>query len=331
MNIEKLKLGEINNLSNLEHPIIAIKDKKIEKELKEFLGVRRNVKDIFGKILSQLGFKSDDIIYLKDISCDNFDNKVIFEYSVNFVNDSSNKIILNFGDLESLYSLIIIDKNNVVKCGCSVSKKDIRLKINRIEERLDNGRVYTRSYDWSDSDYIINLGNRKIRLHLNKKNDNNYQRLMVIENELKLEEYLKNVDESISIDNLYKDIASYLGEVSEYSFVTLSMGSVLEDKNKTEVTDFIAIRNGVCCEFGITRGNKKIVLKDNDSWEYSYSDELYSISSIGDDNRVTYSVSANDKNSLRECAVWSDLDFDILTEEVEDTKKLVREMFPKKR
>jgi len=331
MNIDRLKLGEINNLSSNMSPIMGIQNKEIEKELKQFLGVRRNVLSIFGKILAEIGFKSDDVIFFKNIVYERNGYKVIFDYLVNLEENSENKIVLNFGDLQILYSLVVSNKDMVVECGCSVYKNDIRLKVNKIEERLDNGRKYLRTYGWSDSDYIVDIGNRKIRLHLNRLNDNDYQRLMVIEKESKLEEYLKNVDEDITIDSLYKDIAVYFGDISKYGFITLSMGRVLNEEKRIEVTDFICIKDGECLEFGITRDNKKIILKHNNSWEYNYNDETYSINSKGNDGQVTYNISAKDKDSLKECATWSDVEFELLTEEVENTKKLVREMFSKRR
>lgn len=322
MNIDRLSLEKGNNLYDVEYPMVVIKDRDISRELKGFLGRRFGIEKIFGQILTQFGFTKDDMIVLKNIDYNQMMNVVTFEYSVNLVNDSNNKIMLDFNCWKEL---IICDRSMSVSCDCSTtSLSDISVRIKKIVEKLNRYKIYTRRYGYSDSEYSIMIGSKEIRLNLRKDNDNDYRELMSIDDDDKLEEYFKNCDGNVSIDELYKDIVGYLGDIHSYNEVKLEISKIRN--NKKINTDLLVLRNGVCQEFMTTRNNRCIYLNNNGEWSYNHIDRFYKVSALGrKDSDVTYSVSADNDSILK---YYMDSVEDVV-DEVEDTKKLVRSIFNK--
>jgi len=329
MNINRLSLEEENNIYNVDYPMVIIKDKNIERELRGFLGVRFGVDKVFGRILSQFGFTKEDSIVLKNIKYNRNIDSIEFEYSVNLVDDTKNKIILNYNCSREF---VIYDKDSCVTCDCSVTSiNDVGIRIKKLEERLNNSRIYTREYGYNESTYSIRIGGRYYNLSLKKDNDNDYRDLMIIENDRCIEEYFKNMDSGIEIDELYKNIEGYLGDIDSYNEIRLEIATLMGDKNRTD--NLLVLRNGICCEFVVTRGNKKIFLNSDMEWEHDYKDRFYSVNTKGSEyNGVSYTVNADNDSILKyfiDIKVESNIK--ALFNDVEDTKKLVREMFPKKK
>ena len=327
MNINREALIKGINLSDKEYPTVVIKDREISRELKGFLGRRFSIEMIFGQILSQFGFNKDDLIVLKNIEYNRGMNAVKFEYSVNLVNDSENKIILDFNCFRQL---IVSNRNVDVVCDCSVtSKNDIRVYLKKIEEKINSFKTYTHKYGYTYSEYSIKNGNDEISLTLRKDNDNDYKEYMLIENDLKIEEYFKNMDLNCDIDKIYKDISEYLGNIDNYKDVKLEINKIIN--NKSINTDLLVLENGICKEFMITRNGRCIYLNSNGELSYNFNGRFYTVSSLGkDDRNITYSVNADNDEILKYVIDTKGYVEDVVSD-VEDTKKLVRSMFNRDR
>ena len=326
MNIDKESLVKGINLSDREYPTVVIKDREISRELKGFLGRRFSIEMIFGQILSQFGFNKEDLIVLKNMEYNRGMNAAKFEYSVNLVNDSDNKMILDY----CLRQLIICSKNMDVVCECSVtSKNDIRVYLKKIVEKINSFKTYTREYGYTYSKYSIKNGNDEISLTLGKENDNDYKELMCIDNDLEIEEYFKNMGCNYDIDKMYKDIEGYLGNIDSYKNIKLEINKIRN--NKVINTGLLVLENGVCKEFMITRNDRCIYLNSNGEWSYNFNGRFYTVSSLGKyDKNITYSINADNDEILKYVMDTKGYVEDVVSD-VDDTKKLVRSMFNKDR
>lgn len=325
LSIDKEMLVKGVNLSDSEYPIVVIKEREIGRELKGFLGRRFSVEKIFGQVLRQLGFSKDDIIVLKNIDYNVGINAVSFEYSVNLLNDSYNKITLDFNYFRKL---IVSSKDMDIMCECScTSVNDVRVYLKQIDEKIDGSREYTRKYGYSYSEYIINRFGSSVKLLLRRDIDSNCSELMSIENDLKIEEYFKNLNTSIDIDVLYKDLECYLGDIDSYKEIRLEVSENRD--NKKINTGLLVLENGICKEFMISRNDRCVYLNNNGEWSYNFNGRFYNISSLGsDDGRVNYNISADNDSILKHVMDTKDYVKDVINE-VDDTKKLVRTMFNK--
>jgi len=325
MNIDKEVLIKGYNISDKEYPTVIIKEREISRELKGFLGRRFSVEKIFGQILGQLGFDKDDIIVLKNIEYDTGMNIVRFEYSVNLVNDSCNKIILDFNCFRQL---IVSNKDMDIVCECSCTNvNDVRVYLKSVTEKINGYKKYTCKYGYSCSEYIMNNGNDEVKLLLSREIDYNCEDLMCIENDLRLEEYFKNMGCNYDIDKIYNDICGYLGDIDSYKNIRLEINKKINNKNVN--IGLIVLENGICKEFMITRNDRCVYLNSNGEWSYNFNGRFYRISSLGrDDKNVTYSITADNDTVLKYAMDTRDYIMDI-SSEVEDTKKLVRSMVNK--
>lgn len=326
MNINKDSLLKGINLSGVDYPTVVIKDREISRELKGFLGRRFSVEVIFGQILSQLGFDKNSEIVLKNMIYSRGTNSTKFRYLVNSVEDYDNKIIFNY----CFRHMVVSNKNMDITCECSVTNKnDVRVYLKKIEEKINGYTTYTREYGYTYSKYSINVGGNEISLILGKENDNDYKELMCIGNDKEIEEYFKNLKFNFDIDKIYKDIEEYLGNIDDYKNIRLEINNKID--NKVVNTDLLVLENGICKEFKITRNDRCVYLNSNGEWSYNFNGRFYTISSLGkNDGKINYSVNADNDSVLKHVMNTKDYVTDV-SEEVDDTKKLVRSMFNKDR
>lgn len=340
MIVNKDNLGKVINVGKNEYPIVNYRYQDIDGILKRFFCVKRNTDKVLGKVLSQFGFTKNDMITLTSIIYE--DDNITFNYMVNGVEDKNNKIILEYADLIYKYRMMVSDKDRDITCKVTAfHHKNISFNVTKIEERLNNGIVYSREYNVYSSVYRVRVNDIELELCLkNKIKDSYSERMLILEKELELENYLKNISLPNSIDTLYKDIAKYLGDVSEYSNLSLKIRVTSKeiDGNSrlvdvVKVTDMISLRNGVCDEFKITRGNRCITLDRDGNSTSEYRDEFCDITTIQKDfDKATYSISASNDIVLREeLFIHGVNEYEMALDEIDNTKKLVREMFPRKK
>lgn len=326
MNIDRISLGKVFDVGKMEYPSVVIREKEIAKQLASFFKVRRNINVILGKVLSHFGFKKDDVIALENIKTDW--NSVTFDYLVNSKNDALNKITLKFANLIYKYALVIRDTDKVVTCSVTViNSKTIALTINQIEEKLDNGMIYTRSYNYGYASYGVACEKEKILLEISRKEHDCNMDYLVLENEESIQEYLSRLQFPVDIVEVYDKLSSFI-ELGLWDTVKISK---INNQNGMEViTDMISLNNGVCDKMVVTRGDKIVSVSEDGSCSYSKKDS--SLLFTSDNQRITIDILndlGKDKNDYFENDMKKDIkDANI---EIESVKKLVKELFPKRR
>ena len=331
MELNKDLTGKYINIVKNEGPMVDYKHDIVGQLLKKFFCIKRKEDIVLGKVLAQFGYKKNDIVSLTDVLYK--DNSVIIGYMVNG-KDNGNKIILEFDNLIFQYNMIISDKDKDITCKITVfNKKNIEFKISKVVEKLDNGKIYLREYSPYSAKYKVIVDNREIGLYLGiKKYDEFYERnMLLLDTENKIENYLKNIDLFKGLEDIYKDIISYIGTSVKCAEIKLNIKS-LDDKLKPVVTDMISIKNGICEEFMITRDNRCISIDKEGNCISKYNADNSTVVTRINEDGVSYTINASNEILLKEKAfIYGVNEYENAINEINDTKKRVLELVPKKR
>ena len=306
MEINNNMLGKYVNIADNIGSLVNYKDDRIDQVLRKFFCVKRKTNDIMGKVFNQLGYKFYDTINMTNIIYN--DDDIIIKYEVNGKYDINNQIIIKFSDLIFQYKMVFCDKDKDIVLNVTVfNRKDIELRVSKIIEKLDNCNIYSREYNRYYAKYGIVVNNKLIELYLGIKyyeDDYRDRYMLILDNEIELENYLKNIDLSLGIEDIYNDISNYIGDSSKYVDIKLGIKSL--DKNL--VTDKIIVKNGKCINFMITNGNRCISVDEFGNCVSKYSDDLVDIVTNVNSDNASYTISAKNVSLLREQAFVHGID-----------------------
>lgn len=333
MNIDKSLFGKTIEVGKNKYPKIIYGGRDIDFVLKEFFKSSVNVGKLFGKILTLYGFTKDDVIELRNVrECS---NGFVFDYIVNGIEDKDNIICLKYDNLIFKNSIIVSDKDKSIGTRPSVySRRSIRVIPVEKEEKLDNGKIYSRSYGYYDAVYTIRINDIEIKLELTlKKKYYDEDTMLYIDNDLDIENYFKNIDLSLGIDDLYKDISKYLGDVSLYTNIDLRITKLSNDINKEDnITDMICLNYGECVQFMMTRGNKCVSIDKDGNCISKYNDNNGTIVTTLNNDNATYSISGKNYLLLREqIFIYGVNGYENAIDEIVDAKNKILELVPKKK
>ena len=333
MEFNKEILGKYINIAKNEGPIVRYKYDVTDQILKKFFCIKRNTDRVLGKVLAQFGYTKNDMIYLTDILYK--ENNIVINYEVNGREEKDNKITIEYSDLIYKYRMVISDKDRDVSCKVYIfGRKNIEFIISEIVEKLDNGGIYSREYSSYSAKYKIVVNNREIELYLgiNIRIDDYFDRyILKLEKETELESYLKNIDGTLSLENIYKDIVGYIGDIFKYLDIVLNIKS-LDNKFAPVVTDKISVKNGECIQFMVTRGNRCINIDKDGNCISEYKDEDTSVVTAIEDEKATYSISSANQIKLREQAFIHGVNgYEDAINEIDDVKSKILELVPKKK
>lgn len=162
--------------------------------------------------------------------------------------------------------------------------------------------------------------------------DEFYERyILALEKENELESYLKNLDVSLGLEDIYKDIISYIGDGIKYVDIKLSIKAI-NNKFDNEITDMINVIDGECVLFMITRGNRCISIDKDGNCVSKYMDEFGTVVTTIEDDKATYSISlVNEMLLVEKAFVYGVDEFVNSFNEINDTKNRVLELVPKKK
>lgn len=329
MNIDKSLFGKTIEVGKNKGPLIIYNNEDIDMILKDFFKVSGNVKVVLGKVLSLYGFDQGDLIELKNIRKGN--NGYVFNYVVNGNTAKDNIICLKRDNLIFKNSIIVCDKDKKIEVRLFVyNRRSIRVIPMEIEEKLDDGRIYSRTYGYDDALYRIRINDTEVKLGLTlKKKYYNEDNMLYIDNDNEIENYFKNIDLSLGIDALYKDIAKYLGDVSLYTNISLII-TKLGKENK--ITDKIDLKYGECEYFMMTRGNKCVSIDKDGNCISKYSDDYGTVVTTLDNDGATYSISGKNYLLLREHIFIQGINgYEDAIDEIVDVKNKILKLVPKEK
>lgn len=346
------KIRYLINSKNYPH---ITYDAYTEKRLSESCVGDKTANEYLGLILSKLGLKSEDQIWICNFETVN--SRIGYCYSVNCY--QNNKYLFSLGyDYEELFDrnpkLIIanIDKKTKYKYEMSYSirdgKENISLTPVSYQKEFQDGTKCCITYYSDAAQYKITNGTNEFVLKITKKinicsidkDEYGIDKKYELNNEDKLINYLVSLKFPILIDEVYKKICeiSLGNDVSEYDFIHIY--ALKEGKQ----TDFIEISRGEWQRFGRTQNGKTIVIHQNGYWSYKLSDtssidvkdeqEIDSTAKFSMSFGATgfdYKVSAKSEGEIdgytQTLAMY---DISTARSEVEETKKLVRELVKNK-
>lgn len=282
----------------------------------------------FNDILMNIGFKSDDCIYLDGIGI----SKIY--YSANSEKlDKNNVISLSYGEFLESSPKIVINNGNIKKTyGCGFKSSDMdRIVLNTYEYLLDNKMVCRRCYDDNRMFYIISNNNYNLLLNIEYDEIEEYN--SSLNKELELERYFGSLVFPVDIDGMYSKICEIISlDIDKCRRFELRVNEIDKYNHKC-VRDIIILVNGHLVQFGMTKNGKRIFMNDDGNYSYELvsdnEEELkfkFSLD-ITDDN-ISYSVSNNDRNVIDdEMKKMVNDTIDNANIDIEDSKKLVRKMF----
>lgn len=299
-----------------------------------------SLSDILEILLLKLGLtnedvvKMDDIIFVRDRGCDNY------EYRINFsINDVYvYKMIFRYNDHWDINPTFIFVKDNE-SVGYKIHIRDLENGIIQLNEEFyeietDDYIKYRRDYSYLRFNCMVKKGYNSLWLELYEPNgyvhDKNDLRFK-LDKEDELRDYLCSLEFPVRIDEVYKRLCrDFLGDVSKYPCIDLEIMTYDMINGCDVVTDKLIMHDGEWKTFGITKGNKTIMLDSDGTWSYrllgSNLDVKLSMNINEDD--VSYTIKGSSKEDV-------DRYFDELVKsdirgansEIEDTKKLVKIMF----
>lgn len=309
------------------YPKVVYENNQIKKEILEwvkYLGGRS-----FSQVLLDIGFKSDDVVYLYDKN-----NNLEYYYSVGEdVRDNSKYIKLAYG--------VFLDRGATIDVWNGNEYRDYEFKDNNFnndkkcfmlsisEKKISDNITYKRIFYSVMAAYVIKTKDYEFIFNLGNYSAEDDYKSMVLDNEDKLEEYLCSLVFPVDIIDVYKNIISICNiDVSKYAYFEIKsvpLGAYF-------IGDILELNNGEFGEIRITRDNKRICLFKNNFWSCEYMDkDGYSEFEVTCCNgKINYDLSGEDNGQIDEYTNTL-LEYDIKARnEVDDVKKLVRTMFNKK-
>ena len=339
MELNKNVIGKNINIAKIDGPVVGFKYDITDKILKKFFCVKRNTNVVLGKVLAQFGYTRNDFIYLTDILYK--DNNIIISYDVNGKKDKNNKINIEYSDLIYKYKIGFNEDNKEVFCKVVVfDRRNINFNVSQIKEKLDNGNVYYREYNPYYAVYKVVVNNIEVELNIKTKLFDEYgtENILILEKEQELENYIKNIDISKGIENIYKDIVGYIGDVLKYLDIKICITELdkkIGDDNKLEpvVTDMICVKNGVCEQFMVTRGNKSVSIDKDGNAVCRYNDEFVEVTTlINEYDGASYNIKSSNEIVLREQVFIHGVQgLENAIDEIDEVKERVLRLIPKKK
>lgn len=286
--------------------------------------------DSFEDILCKVGFKKDDVINIYETS-----KRYEYGYSVNNEDRKSKNIIkLSYGSMVDFGPEIIVESDRGFRrydcIPCSWDKDSEGIELNSFDYKIDDNRSYRGSnFIYT---YLIEFKSLEYKILIDIKKNIEDEEKISLKNELEFEKYLTGLTFPISIIDLYNNMCSICElDVDRYSEVFVKVTKSNEN-NQDKITDMISLKNGVVNEFCITKNDKRIYFSSNGNWSYEMLDnELVNFSMELKDSKINCEFSSNNESELNDYTdTLIKYDIGVARMEVEDTKKLVRSMFPKR-
>ena len=339
MKLDKGMLGKDINIAKNEGLFVGYNNELVGDILKKYFCVKRREDILLGKVLNQFGYTKDDNILLTNVVYK--ENEVIIDYSVNGVCNEDNKIIIKFDNLIYNYRLIVSNEDSDISCQVSVfNRRNVKFRVAEINEKTNGGKIYSREYNTYCARYKIVDYDIEVELYLGIEIPNaGYVNppIFVIEKEKELENYLKNIDVSKGLENIYKDVVNYFSDIFKYLDIKLSireLNNLVNEHNRFDpiVTDKIHVKNGVCEEFMVTRGNKCIIIDKDGNAVCRYKDEFVDVvTTVNEYDKATYSISAGNEIVLREGIFIHGLQtYEESIDEIDEVKEKILRLVPKK-
>lgn len=286
--------------------------------------------DSFNDILYRVGFNKNDIIKIYEAK-----DKYVYGYSINNEERNDKNIIkLSYGSMVDFGPEIIIENEHGIRryycIPCSWNRDSVAIELNSFEDKIDENKSYRASSFIFKYLIVFKCFDYNILISLSKNIED--EEKITLKNELELEKYLSSLVFPLSIIDLYNNICN-ICEIDVNRYTSFSIEVSKNDKNnKKNITDLISLKNGIINEFCITKNGKRIYVSSNGDWSYEMSDsELVSFSIESKNKKINCNLSSNSDSEIDD---YTDslIKYDINTarREVDDTKKLVRSMFPKK-
>lgn len=322
---------KINNANKkTQIPKIIFKNRDLEKNIARWLEEKTSVQEGFGKVLSQIGFSSNDTIILDDYNQDDFS----FSCSTKSIPDIKKRISLKYGNYIDDFSEITLTSDEVEKNYEYIYSPDSGLRVRQhhySKKNTDNGNLCYRClfpYSYyiiiknSEYNFLVDV---EIPDNLKKSpcvdNDHPYR----LKNEEALEQYLLSLSFPIAIDEVYKKICELsLDPVNLYPRLILKVRKKIDD-NKTMITDSIIMEQGQISSFIITRNDKTISLNNLEDWTYE-APEISAISKDGLD--FFFKVHVENREQLSK-TISPIEEFDKISDEVEQVRKLKKSLIQK--
>ena len=314
-----------------------------------FLGKMKQIKfgnnhdcclsDILEQLLLEIGLNIDDVVKINDINyVRNIDDQ--HDYIVNFsINDVNlYKFIFRYDDMWDTNPMFIFVKDNE-SFGYHMDidvilKKVTWLRDSFYEIETDYG-IYRRDYSYGMANYMVRWGYYSLNLEVYEHKGYRYDIMnsykYMLDNEDKLRDYLMSLKFPIRIDEVYKKIQrDFLGDISKYSTIKLEC-MIFDHCNGIDVvSDKILITDGEWKNFGMTRGNKTIMLEHTGEWSYKLLDSNMDVklSMKIEEDDVSYKIHGQSKEELdKYFNEYVKKDIEDANIEVDKTKKLVRSIF----
>ena len=281
-------------------------------------------------ILIDIGFKSEDCIYLDGIDI----NKIY--YSVNNEELNKNNVItLSYGQfLESSPKIVISDGNKKRTYGYEyISDDRDRIILEAYEYILDNKMKCKKEFDINGNRILYIISDNNYELLLNIEYNDNEEYNINLNRGLELEEYFGSLELPVDIDSMYKKICEIiLLDVDKCSRFELKVNEI-DLYNHKHIRDIISLVNGNLVQFGMTKNGRKIFMNDMGSYSYKLVSEneeelKFNFSLDIFDDMVSYSVSNSNKNIIdNDMKKLVNDTIDCAIDDIEDSKKKVRKIF----
>ena len=295
--------------------------------------------DILEQLLLKIGLNIDDVVKINDINyVRNIDDQ--HDYIVNFsINDVNlYKFIFRYDDMWDIHPTLIFVKDNE-SFGYNmhidvIDKKLMNLRDSFYEIETDYG-IYRRDYSYGMANYMVRWGYYSLNLEVYEHKDYRYDIMnsykYKLDNEDKLRDYLMSLKFPVRIDEVYKKIQrDFLGDISKYPTIKLECMTFDHCNGIDVVSDKILITDGEWKNFGMTRGNKTIMLEHTGEWSYRLLDSNMDVKlsmNIEEDD-VSYKIHGQSKEELdKYFNEYVKKDIEDANIEVDKTKKLVRSIF----
>ena len=231
------------------------------------------INEYLGLILLKLGYDAEDKVLL----C-NYDSKnCSFDCILNGIDIARIKLI-NIGLNDENIEIILSKFNTEFGYECIPSQQNetgMKISLSRYSVKYPEGRKYTRCLSLDSAKFIIEFGEYKLELKLDKPKDvqlplfderGNYTKYK-LESEEEIFNYFGNLTFPISIVDVYKEISSkFLGDVSKYPKFSLKLSKIDKD-GEYKITDFIDLSYGNFEKIGMTTSEGYIICLDkDDNW-----------------------------------------------------------------
>ena len=295
--------------------------------------------DIIDNLLLNVGFNNGDNILINDINFILNNSKNEYDYVIDFsVNgEDCYKFIFRYNDIWDMKPMFIFVKGNERYCyNISFNdREDNLLSLKNMYYEVCMGDIlYRREYSYMKANYVVlkddytlNLEIYKQYGYLNNKDDD-YR--YVLDNEDMLRYYLMNLEFPVRIDSVYDKIQrEFLGNISDYPMINLEVMTFDHINGIDVISDKILIKDGKWKMFGMTNGNKIVMLEDNGNWSYKLLDSNLDVKiSMKMDDDISYTIHGDSKEELEQYfSMYLVNDMVDVNKGIENTKKLVKKMF----